>query len=195
MGWKKGKDASSENGGPRYEACDPRVISLVEDYILRLGLPVDRMQVTSDRRVYSRWLGRRIPSAYGGAYCFLRRPGIHAILINLDRIDLTKPRSLEVVVAEELIHMRDRLDGDERGHAKHGYDRIAVKVGEITGATLEEIHSALIPAKQRPYRYIYSCPRCGIRIPRKRTGRWSCPRCSSSFDPRFVLRIVEHLEP
>ncbi|HWV25057.1 MAG TPA: hypothetical protein VNZ58_12770 [Thermomicrobiales bacterium] len=178
---------------PQYEACDSAVIELVQTYVRKLDLPVNAMQVTSDRGVYSRWLGRRISSSYGGAYCFLRRTGTHAILINLDRIDLTQPRALEVVVAEELIHMRDHLDGDLRGHAKHGYDRIAYRVAAITGVSLEEIRSALIPVQRRPYKYIYACPNCGMRVPRKRTGRWSCGRCSSRFDARYELRIVERL--
>lgn len=180
---------------PRYEACDADVIALMETYIRKLDLPVDAMWVTSDRRVYARWLGRRIASSYGGAYCFLPRAKAHAILINLERIDLSQPRALEVVVAEELIHMRDRLDGDLRGHAKHGYDRIAHRVAAITGASLEEIRSALIPVKRRPYRYVYACPNCDVRVRRKRTGRWSCGRCSPRFDARYELRIVEYLEP
>src|SRR5699024_4406393 len=94
---------------------------------------------------------------------------------------------------EELIHMRDRLDGDLRGHAKHGYDRIAHRVAAITGASLDEIRTALIPVKRRPYRYVYACPACGMRVLRKKTGRWSCGRCSPAFDPRYELRIVERL--
>jgi predicted SprT family Zn-dependent metalloprotease len=123
----------------------------------------------------------------------MHREGFHAILINLERIDLSLPRALEVVVAEELVHMRDHLDGDRRRHAKHGYDRIAHRVSELTGASLEEIRSALIPVKRRPYRYVYACPGCGVRVPRKRRGTWSCARCSPKFDQRYVLRIVEDL--
>lgn len=179
--------------GPRYDACDPQVVPLVESYIRRLALPVEDMWVTTDRKLYGSWLGRRIPSSYGGAYCFLRRSRVHAILINLERIDLEQPRSLEIVVAEELIHMRDHLDGDLRGHAKHGYDRIAVRVADITGASMEEVRSALIPVKRRPYRYIYACPNCGVRVPRRKSGRWSCGRCSPRFDARYELRIIERL--
>lgn len=179
---------------PRYEDCDPLVIPLVERYIDRLGLPVDDLWITTSRATYSRWLGRRLSASYGGAYCFLRRRGVHAILINLPKIDTTRPRALEVVVAEELVHMRDHLDGDHRGHAKHGHDRIAHRVAALTGASLEEIRSALIPTRRRPYKYVYACPGCGVRVVRKRKGRWSCGRCSPTFDPRYVLRIVEHLD-
>jgi predicted SprT family Zn-dependent metalloprotease len=185
--------AATESTGPRYEACDPRVRALVEIYIARLRLPVDALRVTSDREVFARWLGRRVPASYGGAYVFLRRQRAHAVLINLERIDLSRPKALEIVVAEELVHMRDHLDGDYRRHAKHGHDRIAYRVAELTGTTLDEVRSALLPVQRRPYRYVYACPGCGIRVPRKKRGTWSCPRCAPSFDPRFVLQIVEVL--
>lgn len=179
----------------RFEECDPKVVTLVEVYIRRLALTGERLWVTSDRAVYSEWLGRRIASSYGGAYCYLRSHNAHAVLINLERIHTLRPRAIEVVVAEELIHMRDHLDGDLRRHAKHGYDRVAHRVSQLTGASLEEIRTALIPVKRRPYRYVYACPGCGVRVPRKRMGRWSCSRCSPRFDCRFVLEIVERLEP
>lgn len=178
---------------PVFVSCDPRVVTLVERYVTALSLPTDRLRVTTDRHEYGSWLGRRVSSAYGGAYCFMHREGIHAILINVERIDINAPRALEVVVAEELVHMRDHLDGDRRRHAKHGYDRIAHRVSELTGATLKDIRSALLPVKRRPYRYVYACPGCGVRVPRKRRGTWSCARCSPRFDPRYVLRIIEDL--
>lgn len=178
---------------PVFGRSDERVVALARTYIEKLNLPVDDLRVTTDRAEYSHWLGRRISSSYGGAYCYLHREGIHAILINLDRIRTDSPRALEVVVAEELVHMRDHLDGDHRRHAKHGYDRIARRVSALTGASGEEIRSALRPVERRPYRYIYECPNCGMRVPRKRRGTWSCARCSSRFDPRYVLRIVEEI--
>ncbi|HEV2074128.1 MAG TPA: hypothetical protein VGR29_10860 [Thermomicrobiales bacterium] len=179
---------------PRFEECDEIVRALVVEYVQRLGLPADCLWVTTDRSLYSRWLRRRIPSSYGGAYCFLKGRGVHAVLINLERIDRSRPRAVEVVVAEELIHMRDHLDRDYRRHAKHGYDRVAHRVSALTGASLEEIRSALIPVKRRPYKYVYACPHCEMRVARKRTGRWSCPRCSPRFHPRFVLQVVERMD-
>ena len=175
------------------DQCDDNLVTLIERYVARLSLPTDVLWITTDRDTYSRWLGRRVPSAYGGAYCYLRQRKIHAVLIHLARIDLSQPRALEVVVAEELVHMRDHLDGDRRRHAKHGHDRIAYRVAELTGASLEEIRSALVPVRRRPVRYIYECPGCGVRVPRRRKGTWSCGRCAPGFDPRYVLRIVEHL--
>ena len=186
-------EADGEQAAPRYEVCDPRVWPLVHVYVERLRLPAAVLWVTTERDVFGRWLGRRVPSAYGGAYVFLRRQGVHAVLINLERIDLDQPRALEIVVAEELVHMRDHLDGDHRRHAKHGHDRIAHRVAQLTGTTLEEVRSALLSVTRRPYRYVYGCPGCGIRVPRKRRGTWSCSRCAPRFDPRFVLRIVEVL--
>ena len=165
--------------------------ALLERYIIRLELPVDKLRVTTERAVFQQWIGRSVRSSIGGVYSFMPRTGEHLILINLPRIDLSGPRSLEVVVAEELLHMRDRLDGDLRRHAKHGYDRIARRVAALTGATLEEIRGALVPVRRRPPRYLYVCPVCDLRVPRQRTGTWSCGRCSPRFDQRFVLQRME----
>ena len=164
---------------------------LLEWYIALLRLPVDRLRVTTERRVFEGWLGRRVRPAIGGAYAYLPQSDHHLILINLPRIDLSLPRSLEVVVAEELVHMRDRLDGDLRRHAKHGHDRIARRVASLTGATLEEIRASLLPTKRRPARFLYECSTCGLTIPRQRTGTWSCGRCAPRFDVRFVLHLQE----
>lgn len=161
----------------------------LERYIARLDLPTDRLRVTTERREFERWLGRRVRGSIGGAYALAPAANEHLILINLPRIDHSRPRSLEVVVAEELVHMRDRLDGDLRRHAKHGYDRIAHRVSALTGATLEEIRASLVPPQRRPPRYLYSCAVCGVRVPRQRRGRWSCARCSPRFDPRFMLHL------
>jgi len=164
---------------------------LLERYIVRLELPVERLRATTARRDFQSWLGRPVRASIGGAYSYLTRSDEHLILINLPRIDLGKPRSLEVVVAEELVHMRDRLDGDLRRHAKHGHDRIAHRVSALTGASLEEIRSALLPTRRRPPRYFYTCPSCDVRVPRQRTGTWSCARCAPRFDPRFLLQLVD----
>ena len=148
---------------------------LLKRYVALLELPTDRLRVTTDRRVFESWLGRRLRSSIGGAYAFapaVRRSS--RSLINLPRIDRSRPQSLEVVVAEELLHMRDQLDGDLRRHAKHGYDRIAHRVSALTGATLDEIRASLVPPVRRPARYVYGCPSCGVRVPRQRPGTWSC---------------------
>lgn len=168
----------------------PETQRLLEHYVARLELPTDQLRVTTDRRIFDGWLGRRVRASVAGAYAFSPASGFHNILINLTRIDQSRPRSLEVVVAEELVHMRDRLDGDLRRHAKHGHDRIALRVSELTGATLDEIRAAIVPPVRRPVRFVYRCPGCGASVPRQRSGIWSCGRCAPRFDPRFVLRLV-----
>jgi predicted SprT family Zn-dependent metalloprotease len=169
---------------------DVEVRTLVVRYVDRLELPTERLRVTTKRAEFERWLGRRIGSALGGAYVYLARHQEHAILINLARIDRARPRAVEIVVAEELIHMRDHLDGDRRRHAKHGYDRIALRVAELTGASLEEVRSCLLPVRRRSAHLLYACPACGQTVTRRRRGTWSCGRCAPRFDRRFVLRLV-----
>jgi hypothetical protein len=172
------------------EVNDAETEELVEKYVLLLGLPTDDLWVTTNRRTFEQWLGRRVSSSIGGAYAFSASKRAHLVLVNLPRIDRSRPRSLEIVVAEELIHMRDRLDGDLRRHAKHGYDRIAYRVVGITGASLDEIRGCLVPVERRPLRYLYACPKCQQTVRRRRQGVWSCGRCSGRFDPKLVLRLV-----
>ena len=138
-----------------WDVRDAETDSHLQRYLNLLDLDGHALSVTTERRTFEEWLGRKVRASIGGAYTFDPRSGRHLILINLARIDRDKPRSVEVVVAEELIHMRDRLDGDLRRHAKHGYDRVAVRVSELTGASLEEIRAALIEPKRRPGKYIY----------------------------------------
>jgi len=170
---------------------DDETLDLLRRYIERLNLPTTNLRVTTDRGVFAAWLGRRVRSSLGGAYVYLVHRGGHAILINLARIDRTQAKALEIVVAEELLHMRDFLDGDRRRHAKHGYDRIAHRVAALTGASLDDVRGCLLPIKRRPFRYLYGCLRCGLRVRRRVRGTWSCGRCSPSFDPALRLVLLE----
>lgn len=172
------------------EVDDAETRELIEKYVELLQLPTTNLRITSNRKTFETWLGRRVSGSIGGAYAYLTSKREHLVLINLSRIDRSRPRSVEVVVAEELIHMRDRLDGDLRRHAKHGYDRIAYRVAAITGATLEEVRGCLLPKATRPLRYVYACPKCNLTVRRRRQGVWSCGRCSRRFDPRLVLRLI-----
>ena len=165
----------------------------MERYGAMFRLLEQPLLITTSRRVFGRWLGRRIPSSYGGAYVYLSHRSEHAILINLERIDHRQPKSLEIVVAEELMHMRDWLDGDRRRHARHGHDRIAVRVSQVTGATMDELRTALIPVQPREYRYLYTCPNCGRSMKRKRTGNWACRPCWQQSGRKYLLRVTDEL--
>ena len=175
---------------------DAETVALVERYVARLGLGGEPLRVTTSRATFAGWLGRhRVDAALGGAYVFLPGRREHAVLINLERIARARPKALEIVVAEELLHMRDHLDGDRRRHAKHGHDRIARRVAALTGTTLEEVRSCLLPVRRRPLRYVYACPRCGVEVPRRVRGTWSCGRCARGFDRRLVLRLIREVVP
>lgn len=174
---------------------DPETIELVHRYLAVFDLPDDRVRITTSRATFEQWLGRRVRSTIGGAYVELPRIGEHAILINLPRIDRSRPKSLAIVVAEELIHYRDALDGDRRRHRKHGYDRIARRVAAVTESTLDDVRAALIPATKRPLRYVYECSSCRRRVLRRVRGTWSCGRCAPRFDRRFVLHLLTEVDP
>lgn len=170
------------------------VTELMLQYGELFNLLHEPLLITTSRRVFGRWLGRRIPSSYGGAYVYLTHSSTHAILINLERIDHSREKSLEIVVAEELMHMRDWLDGDRRRHAKHGHDRIALRVAHLTGASMDDVRSALVPIQPRQYRYIYQCPNCGHQVPRKRRGKWACRPCYNATGRKHVLQLTAHLD-
>ncbi len=179
----------------KFFAVPDHVVALMNRYISELDLQSAPLLATCDKRLFEQWLGRRVASAIGGAYVYHPGKKHHLVLINLSRIDVQKPRAIEIVVAEELLHMRHWLDGDRRRHSRHGYDRIAVQVAEIVGCSIDEVRSALLPVARRPFRYRYQCPTCGRTVMRRRTGTWSCGACSSVFDRRHLMQLVEHLKP
>jgi predicted SprT family Zn-dependent metalloprotease len=178
----------------RFETDDAEVIALTRRYLDLLDLHGHPLRLTTSKPIFEEWIGRKVGSI-GGGYIWIPRRRTHAILINRVRLRDDRPRAVELVVAEELIHMRDWIDGDRRRHSKHGYDRIADKVAALTGATHEEIRDCLIPIERRPMRWIYACPGCGATIARRRKGVWSCGRCSPKFDKRFVLQLVGEAAP
>lgn len=169
--------AAPGDGTFTFVTDDEATISLVRTYADRFNLTDATCLVTTSRQQFGVWLGRSVAAAYGGAYAYDRASTRHLILINVERIDRTRPRALEIVVCEELLHMRDRLDGDRRRHAKHGYDRIAHRVAALVGVSLEDVRGCLLPVATRPYRYVCRCPVCHWEVLRKKRGRWACPRC------------------
>ena len=99
---------------------DAETLHWVEHYLRVLELPAACLRVTTSRATFEGWLGRRVGGGIGGAYVFLRRQKEHEILINLPRIDRTQPRAVEIVVAEELIHMQDQIAGVAGGMRSTG---------------------------------------------------------------------------
>ncbi len=172
---------------------DAETKRLSERYLEHFQLGAHPLWLTTDRRAFQVRLGRRVDAGIGGAFVYHPHLKTHLILINLPRIDRSAPKALEIVVAEELMHMRDWLDGDRRRHSKHGYDRIAFRVAELTGATIDEVRSCLLPRARRPMRYLYRCPGCSRTVQRRTRGTWSCARCSPVFDRRFVLKLERDL--
>lgn len=178
----------NQEDGMSFFSEDAETLVLVRRYCHRLGIEGVSCWLTTERRVFERWLGRPIASSYGGAYVYDERGTRHLILINLARIDRAQPRAVEMVVAEELLHLRNRLDGDLRRHAKHGYDRIARRVATLVGAPIEDVRNCFLPVRRRPYRYMFRCSRCAWSVPRKKRGRWACPVCWRQHRKRILLR-------
>jgi predicted SprT family Zn-dependent metalloprotease len=120
----------------------------------------------------------------------------HLIFIEPDM----QPRSIEVTVAHELIHLADRVHGTPRRHRHHGYDAIAADEAAITGYGLDELRRLLheessrretMRRARRPIRYYYECPNCGKQYPRSRrySQAVSCSACASSYNPRYKLSL------
>jgi hypothetical protein len=120
----------------------------------------------------------------------------HLIFIEPDM----QPRSIEVTVAHELIHLADRVRGTPRRHRHHGYDSIAADEAAITGYGLEELRHLLheesmrretMRRERRPIRYLYECPNCGKQYPRTRrySQAVSCSTCDKTYNPRYKLLL------
>jgi predicted SprT family Zn-dependent metalloprotease len=191
-------------------------------YWHKLQLPVQELchlAITQDRREFAQWTGKRLNIMALGCYCYLPAPVTsrrsllahlplstelkavgsahrHLIFIESDM----QPRSIEVTVAHELIHLGDRVNGTPRRHRHHGYDSIAADEAAITGYSLEDLRRMLSEESQRleslrrarrPIRYHYECPSCGKEYPRTRrySQAVSCSNCDKSYNPCFRLRL------
>jgi hypothetical protein len=183
-------------------------------YWRKLQLPLPELALlalTQDRREFRRWTGKRLNTLALGCYCFLPasahglrvqasavlRPHRHLIFVE----PAMQPRSIEVTVAHELIHLSDRVQGNPRRHRHHGYDAIAADEAAVTGYTLEELRQLLqmeslqreqACRKRRPVRYLYVCPVCHKQYPRTRrySHPVSCSRCDKKYNPGYCLQLV-----
>jgi predicted SprT family Zn-dependent metalloprotease len=208
----------------------PLIQRWLTHYWQKLQLPtqeLSRLAITQDRREYMRWTGKRLNAMILGCYCYLpapqasrtrshkhgplrARPGLngeaasqlhvsghrHLIFIEPDM----QPKSIEVTVAHELIHLADRLNGTPRRHRHHGYDSIAADEAAVTGYPLDELRRLLheesgrrerLRRERRPIRYFYECPNCGKEYPRTRrySQSVSCSSCDKSYNPEFRLLL------
>lgn len=201
---------------------DEVIAGWLDFYWRRLQLPLQELShlaITQDRREFGTWAGKRLNSMALGCYCYLPMSAVarrtllthfpaaneikattathrHLIFIEPDM----QPRSIEVTVAHELIHLADRVNGTPRRHRHHGYDSIAADEAAITGYSLEDLRLLLSEEGQRresqrrarrPIRYYYVCPICGKEYPRTRrySQAVSCSHCDKSYNPSFRLRL------
>lgn len=200
----------------------PLIRHWLTHYWQKLQLPageLDRLAITQDRQEYTRWTGKRLNIMVLGCYCYLPAPSTphsrkhssmqehpggdtplpghrHLIFIEPDM----QPKSIEVTVAHELIHLADRVNGTPRRHRHHGYDAIAADEAAVTGYPLDELRHLLheesvrrerLRRERRPIRYIYECPSCGKEYPRARrySQAVSCSNCDKSYNPKFRLLL------
>ena len=208
----------------------PSIERWLTHYWQKLLLPAQelrRLAVTQDRQEFMRWTGKRLNTMVLGCYCYLptpasararlRRQGSplqtlpgfndtqqelparghrHLIFIEPEM----QPKSIEVTVAHELIHLADRVNGMPRRHRHHGYDSIAADEAAITGYSLEELRHLLheesarrehMRRQRRPIRYLYECPNCGKQYPRARrySQAVSCSSCDKRYNPLYRLSL------
>jgi predicted SprT family Zn-dependent metalloprotease len=187
-------------------------------YWQKLNLPGAELRllaITQDRAEYMRWTAKRLNSMTLGCYCYLppaslplvrlrRDPDLVALMLHRHLIFIEpdmQPKSIEVTIAHELIHLADRFNGTPRRHRHHGYDSIAADEAAITGYGLEELRALLHEESGkreqarralRPIRYLYQCPGCGKTYPRTRrySQAVSCSSCDKSYNPRFKLLLI-----
>ena len=187
------------------------------------------LAITQDRQEYMRWTGKRLNFMVLGCYCYLpaqpqsiprthshkQRPSQarsgarddtqsqldasgHRHLIFIE--PAMQPKSIEVTVAHELIHLADRVNGTPRRHRHHGYDSIAADEAAVTGYPVDELRRLLheesarrerLRRERRPIRYFYECPNCGKEYPRARrySQSVSCSSCDKSYNPKFRLML------
>jgi len=197
------------------------VADWLDFYWRKLHLPdqeLSHLAITQDRREFVSWTGKRLNTMALGCYCYLAPPPAsrRALLSHLPTAELKllvpghhhlifiepgmQPRSIEVTVAHELIHLADRINGTPRRHRHHGYDSIAADEAAVTGYSLEELRRLLSEESQRreaqrrarrPIRYLYACPGCGKEYPRTRrySQAVSCSSCDSRYNPRYLLQL------
>jgi predicted SprT family Zn-dependent metalloprotease len=199
-------------------------------YWQKLQLPTQELSllaITQDRQEYMRWTGKRLNIMVLGCYCYLPASPIshthshkhgpsqarsggnrdavsqvdssghrHLIFIEPDM----QPKSIEVTVAHELIHLTDQVNGTPRRHRHHGYDSIAADEAAVTGYSVDELRHLLheesacrerLRRERRPIRYFYECPNCGKEYPRARrySQSVSCSSCDKSYNPEFRLML------
>lgn len=186
-------------------------------YWTKLDLPASELPllaITQDRREYTRWTAKRVGIMVLGCYCYMPPPRhdstsqeehvTHRHLIFI--AEGMQPRSVEVTVAHELIHLADRVHGTPRRHHRHGYDAIAIDEAALTGYPIEELRALQREEGQqrermrrarRPIRYLYECPNCGKTYPRTRqyTRAVSCSHCDKHYNPLFRLRLPTRAGP
>src|SRR5437667_2319574 len=208
----------------------PLIQRWLTHYWQKLQLPIQelsRLAITQDRQEYMRWTGKRLNIMVLGCYCYLPATPVprthshkhgplkalsvvqgkiapqldssghrHLIFIEPDM----QPKSIEVTVAHELIHLADRVNGTPRRHRHHGYDSIAADEAAVTGYPVDELRRLLheesvrrerLRRERRPIRYFYECPHCGKQYPRARrySQSVSCSSCDKSYNPKYRLLL------
>jgi predicted SprT family Zn-dependent metalloprotease len=180
----------------------------VSDYELSL------LAITQDRKEYMHWTGKRLNTMALGCYCYVPAPSLpgrsrtsppllvqlpmHRHLIFIE--PSMEPKSIEVTIAHELIHLADRVNGTPRRHRHHGYDSIADDEAAITGYPVEDLRVLLheesarrerLRRERRPIRYVYECPGCGKKYPRTRrySQSVSCSSCDKNYNPQYRLLL------
>lgn len=94
----------------------------------------------------------------------------------------------------EMVHQWQFQQRGRAGHDREFWERLRA----IPDYTAPGKHAPPNPEYRRrraAWILLYRCPACGLEVPRRRRGTWSCARCDSRWNPRFRLVLAAVLEP
>ena len=100
------------------------------------------------------------------------------------------PEHLEPTLLHEMVHAWLHARGLPSGHGRH----FKQKMREVGLSSI--YHSLPVPSRRMRFRFLLTCPRCGVELRRRRRpgSAVSCARCNPRRFDRHVQMSVRRLE-